>query len=283
MDLFRGWEAHSKCVVLEIQESLKLSLIIPTYQRAHLWKRGLLVDAIQCQTVQPHEILICDDGSTDGTAVAARKALPQARVFRTTVPKITAHHDSALADNVLFREATGDVVIHIDDDGYVNPRLVEVAALLGGQAVFYGHNVFVDPVNFGIIGMDDRIGKLKCRQHQMVSMPPTLCQGALWTAPLALLRRLGGHEMEHVGYRGCDSRLGVRLQSEAQCWFVNMPQFAFFHLGKSKYRELKDSGEKYTYDQWHAPGLDGYQWEVTANGGERFWQDGLAGMYEEMD
>ncbi len=47
---------------------LPVSVVIPTYQRAHLVRRA--VDSALAALEPGDEILVCDDGSTDGTAVA---------------------------------------------------------------------------------------------------------------------------------------------------------------------------------------------------------------------
>ena len=44
---------------------IKFSIIIPTYNRALLLKRCL--DSLCSQTYRDFEVIVCDDGSTDGT------------------------------------------------------------------------------------------------------------------------------------------------------------------------------------------------------------------------
>lgn len=42
-----------------------ISVIIPTYNRAHLIRETL--DSLMAQTRRPDQVLVIDDGSTDGT------------------------------------------------------------------------------------------------------------------------------------------------------------------------------------------------------------------------
>jgi rhamnosyltransferase len=51
---------------------LRTALIIPTCNAARQWKE--LVAGIQSQTVAPHEVIVVDSSSTDGTALAAQSA-----------------------------------------------------------------------------------------------------------------------------------------------------------------------------------------------------------------
>jgi len=54
---------------------VKFSVIVPAYQAAAVLPNCL--DALQCQTIDrsQYEIIVVDDGSTDGTADAAAQAL----------------------------------------------------------------------------------------------------------------------------------------------------------------------------------------------------------------
>jgi rhamnosyltransferase len=50
----------------------QIALIIPTYNAAGEW--GALLEGIQNQSVMPHQIIVVDSSSTDGTPLAARSA-----------------------------------------------------------------------------------------------------------------------------------------------------------------------------------------------------------------
>ena len=62
--------------------SFRLSVIIPTYNRAPLVRAA--VDSALRQSVPPHEVLVCDDGSTDDTAALLRQVfadVPKVKVL----------------------------------------------------------------------------------------------------------------------------------------------------------------------------------------------------------
>jgi glycosyltransferase involved in cell wall biosynthesis len=50
---------------------VKISVVIPAYNAEQFMARCLA--SVFAQTLQPHEIIVVDDGSTDGTAQVAEK------------------------------------------------------------------------------------------------------------------------------------------------------------------------------------------------------------------
>ncbi len=97
---------------------IRASIVITTKNRSD----GLRV-ALQStfrQTAQP-EVIVIDDGSTDGTAEMVRSEFPQARLIR--------HEESRgliVRRNEGARLATGHVVFSIDDDAeFTSPGTVE--------------------------------------------------------------------------------------------------------------------------------------------------------------
>src|SRR4051794_14101963 len=100
-------------------ESYRFSIVVPTYQR-----RDVLVDSMrwfaQLETPWPVELLVVIDGSTDGSAAAAREvALPFAvRVIEQE------NRGAAAARNRGAEEAAGEILLFLDDDMVVAPRLL---------------------------------------------------------------------------------------------------------------------------------------------------------------
>jgi GT2 family glycosyltransferase/glycosyltransferase involved in cell wall biosynthesis len=118
----------------------RVSVVVPTFNRKDKLLRCL--DALRSQTVLPEEIevLVVDDGSSDGTAeVLARYESPfRLRSFRQP------NQGPGAARNLAIREARGEYVLFLGDDIYADPRLVEehleAHARLGDErAAVLGH------------------------------------------------------------------------------------------------------------------------------------------------
>ena len=97
---------------------MRISVLITTYNRAHLV--GEAIDSVLAQTRPADEIVLIDDGSTDGTP--ARLAAYGDRI--TVVRKENGGISSAR--NAGLRRATGDWVTFLDDDDVWYPNRLEV-------------------------------------------------------------------------------------------------------------------------------------------------------------
>lgn len=104
-----------------IKPNLSTSIIIPTYNRRSLLKRVLR--ALFSQTYPPdkYEIIVVDDGSTDGTGGMVRrlKAPCTLRYFRQRKGGPSA------ARNYGIKQARGEIIIFIDSDILVDSHFVQ--------------------------------------------------------------------------------------------------------------------------------------------------------------
>jgi glycosyltransferase involved in cell wall biosynthesis len=89
---------------------VSISVVIPTYNRLP-YLRAAVASARE-QTRPPEEILIVDDGSTDGTEQFARSLPAPVRYLRQ------ANAGPAAARNQGFRAATGDWIALLDSDDW---------------------------------------------------------------------------------------------------------------------------------------------------------------------
>jgi GT2 family glycosyltransferase len=94
-----------------------ISVIIVTWNGLHLLRR--CVQSLQAQTI-PFELVVVDNGSSDGTAAWVRAALPSARL-------IAAPHNLGFAagNNLGMRAARGDRLVLINNDTLAPPDFVE--------------------------------------------------------------------------------------------------------------------------------------------------------------
>lgn len=101
---------------------LKLSVVIPTLNRADLL--AATIDRIANQTLsrENYEILVVDNGSTDHT----RNAVEQNAAKYANLKSFSQMKRGAAATrNVGIRNARGEIVLFIDDDILAEPNLVE--------------------------------------------------------------------------------------------------------------------------------------------------------------
>ncbi|NYT80069.1 glycosyltransferase [Alcaligenaceae bacterium] len=108
------------------ETSLKVSVIVPTYQRPDLLERCL--DALGRQTL-PHdayEIIVCDDGPGE----AARRVAAQAFAGRPLAPlvrylEVRNSQGPAGARNMGWRSARAPIIAFTDDDTVPDPTWLE--------------------------------------------------------------------------------------------------------------------------------------------------------------
>lgn len=111
-----------------------VSVVIPAYNRAATI--GATLDSIACQEGWPFEIIVVDDGSTDGTAAIARRHAPAARVVEQPNQRRSA------ARNNGARLAAGEFLYFFDSDDLMEPgtirRLAGCLTAHPEAAVAYG-------------------------------------------------------------------------------------------------------------------------------------------------
>lgn len=96
------------------------SIVIPTYQRAHLIRTA--VESVQAQTFTDWELIIIDDGSSDGTAAALSPLLSDTRIRYHWQPNA----GRSAARNEGIGMATGHYVCFLDSDDMWLPDHLEV-------------------------------------------------------------------------------------------------------------------------------------------------------------
>ncbi|TIP00993.1 MAG: glycosyltransferase family 2 protein [Mesorhizobium sp.] len=99
------------------REKPTVTVIVPTFNREKFLPEA--IDSLLRQTVAPDQILIVDDGSTDGTGTVASSFPPPVEYYR----KDNGGKSTAL--NFALKHCTGDFVWIFDDDDVAHPTALE--------------------------------------------------------------------------------------------------------------------------------------------------------------
>ena len=108
-----------------------VSVVVPTHDRAALLPRAL--DSVRRQSAPPGEVIVVDDGSTDGTGDLVRRRFPEVRLLRQ------ANRGVSAARNRGIGAARGEWIALLDsDDAWLPEKLERQLAALAGAP---GHRI----------------------------------------------------------------------------------------------------------------------------------------------
>lgn len=201
-----------------------VSVIIPAYNAAHMIDRTL--DSVRAQTWRDLEIVVVDDGSTDGTAEHVRRhAQEDARVRLIT----QQNGGVARARNLGIAESKGDLIAPVDADDLWRPDKIarQVEALDAG-----GPEIGLVYCWFAVIDDQDRIMSYGDRSRDEGDVLRRMCLGNLvgnGSAPLMRREAVlagGGYdpELKAQGAQGCeDLKLYIAIAERYR--FAVVPDF----------------------------------------------------------
>ncbi len=130
----------------------KVSICIPTFNRIDLLP--VAIDSVLKQTYQDFELIVCDDGSSDGTADLMSE-------YQDNRIKYIRHDQNIGKSNNMrsgFDAATGDYFIKFDDDDRLTPDFItETAAILDEDSTidFVGTDHWIIDINNQRLGNSD--------------------------------------------------------------------------------------------------------------------------------
>jgi len=267
---------------------LALSIIVPTRNRAQLWRSGWLTDSLARQTQVPDELVVALDHTEDDTLAAIRSLkLPfPIRILQVLTPRAGEHQASPIADNCLFAAAAGDILVHLDDDIAIGPHFCRRAAAFTAhrpRSIIWAWLRFsydVHTTDIDHLPVDHR-PFWAARYHWptlpggLSKLPRTWCVhwGGAWAAPRAELLAIGGHDLALAGYRNADARLGNRLvRAGLSSYITTSNLLAATHLAATHHSRRRRS------DRSRGPTTG----PLIANGGPAYWtSDACRNSYRE--
>lgn len=117
-----------------------VSVLIPTYNSEKTISRAL--SSVFAQTLQPIEIIVVDDGSTDNTASVVEKFSRGLKADFLKFVKLDSNHGCYYARNVGWDMASGEFLAFLDADDAWHQRKLEIQAtymLTHDEFAFTGH------------------------------------------------------------------------------------------------------------------------------------------------
>ncbi len=123
----------------------ELSCIIPVLDRRELIGTAIK-SVLEQESDAPVEIIVVDDGSSDGTPDFVRRCFPEVKLLRTA-----GRTGPGMSRNLGVRAACGDILMFLDSDDTWLPCHVQelYRLLLDGAQVAYGVTLTDDTVNGG--------------------------------------------------------------------------------------------------------------------------------------
>ena len=120
-----------------IMSAITISVVIPTYNRAHTLPRAL--DSVLAQTRPAAEIIVVDDGSSDHTESMLRQGYPMVRYLRQSNLGVSA------ARNTGIQAACGDWIALLDSDDAWLPEKLErqCGAIADGCPLVHSDEIWI--------------------------------------------------------------------------------------------------------------------------------------------
>ncbi len=204
-----------------------LSVIVPTYNGG--WVLQRTIEALRAQDAPPgrFEIIVVDDGSTDGS-VDDLNAMTRPSFIRLIRQ---ANRGRAAARNHGAFEARGRVVLFVDADIWAAPQLVSAhlahhteGHTLGVQGSSIPHP---DSLKTVFMRATNLLPDLTVRRRDKLSPMHVVTRNFSVTAEA--FRDVGGFDERFVGYGWEDIELGVRLRDAGVSLIYEPAAFTYHH------------------------------------------------------
>jgi len=215
-----------------MEKRLKVSVIIPTYNRKAFLPEA--IDSVLNQTYRDIEIIVVDDGSTDGTGDLLKE-----RYGDTIRYYYKANGGCASARNAGIKISEGEYIAFLDsDDMFLPEKLEDQAAVLDSH-----RNVgLVYSDSYALAGKEMKLShSIRPDKNRLIALP--LFMTTFLANGSFLVRRecieKAGYYSERLRYNE-DTDFLLRIALDCNVYFSNKPTFAYrLHEGRKSGNSIK--------------------------------------------
>jgi glycosyltransferase involved in cell wall biosynthesis len=211
---------------LTVSTAPRVSVIVPLYNRAHLIARALR--SVESQTYRNWELIVVDDGSTDGSGDVVHAEFPSAVLIRQENRGVGAARNTGIA------AAQGECISMLDSDDEYLPEHLEsrVAALYDGAqpADLLAGGIEVVGLTTHVVDYYD--------PTKLVDLADCVTGGSLF-GRTEIFRALGGFNDARYGE---DTDFWIRAAgAQYRTRFLNSPRTYRLHETPGSLRDLRMS------------------------------------------
>ncbi len=251
---------------------MKVTVAIPCYNGAAYI--GAAVESVLAQTRPADEVLVVDDGSTDGSVEIIRQ-------YPVHLIRHGSNRGLAVARNSAIREARGDVIVFIDADAVADPSLL--AVLLSGYDDPKVGGVGGQGVEANIRSPADRWRARHASQsHGGVTRDVEFLFGLCMSFRLIALREIGGFD---PAFRTNAEDMDVSLRLRRAGYRLRyLPDARVYHQRTDDEASLKRAMAAWYGAAYRARWVNGAQpWRLFAGGLRRLIVEPLSDLLVARD
>lgn len=214
----------------------RVSVVIPTFNRRECLAKAIRGYLVQSAIHEIKEILVVDDGSTDGTdgavfALAAEAPFPLRRLYQS-------NRGQAAARNVGISQATGQIILFTDDDIIPTPCLLaehlrlhdQHADIESGVVGYVEWSPELRPTPFmKWLGLDGPLFDYESMRGKIEVDGFRFFYTCNLSLKAELLRQKGTFDEDFKGYGWEDIELGYRLSKGGMRLYFNPAALAYHY------------------------------------------------------
>ena len=226
---------------------MRFSVIIPLYNKAPYVRKAL--ESIANQSFQDFELIVVDDGSTDGSLTVARESLEEASINYQLIHQTNSGVSTARNKGVALSK--GDYVCFLDADDWWTPNFLEWMDWLIREypdAGIYGTNYFIISRGKERIALHiPSTGYIDyCDCYRRLQMPLTSISVAI---PITVFQDTGGFKPQLKF--GEDFDLWIRISLSHRVAFLDEPLAYYYQDSNPKWRGTGQMVEPQAHMLWN--------------------------------